>query len=311
MAKVDIIIPAYNAALTIEDTLRSVMEQTALPDCRVIVVDDGSTDATPDVVNAFLLDHYHFAERCSVISLGRNEGCAEAYNIGVNAGHSEWIARCDADDCMMPYSIERLLSLGEKSGADIVAGSMTIEEDGKRKVLAPVIDKGLRSMPLDTVNFSLCNKLIRRTLLLRAPDGRPVSVLPGINCWDDLSMLSRLLAIPGCTTATLGGDPVYLYRRGKNAESLTRSERVYILKQHIMCARALAKWFEANDLDGLNREFIERLKFLSKVKLLQGSGAISRIGQWRKIFPETSRYIMSMKPDLNLPMRAIFRLLSL
>lgn len=311
MPGVDIIIPVFNAAATVADCLMSVMNQTALHLCRVVIVDDGSTDSTPDVIQDFLIEHPHFAERCKVITFGENKGASAAYNAGLSAGTSEWIARCDADDCLMPDAIERLLDLGEKSGADIVAGVMEEIDGNRRRILSPVVSRGLNKTPIDTVNFSLCNKLIRRTLLLRAPDGSPLSILPGINCWDDLSLTSRLLAVPGCRVADLDGSPVYLYRRYGKKEGLSRMAREYLLDQHIKCAVGLTEWFESNGLAAIYRPFISRLKFMAKIKLLQGRGAIGRIGEWRRTFPETAGSIMEMTPDLSLPLRAAFRILSL
>lgn len=310
MAKVDIIIPVYNAESTIADCLRSVMNQTIAIDCRTIVVDDGSTDSTPDLIQEFLMSYPQFAERCEIITFCRNRGAAEAYNAGLSAGRSEWIARCDADDILVPDAVERLLILGEKNGADIVAGSIEEWDGSRKRTLHPTISKGLNKTPIDTVNFSLCNKLVRRTLLLRAPDGKPLSDLPGINCWEDLSLTARLLALPGCRVETLGGEPIYCYRRTGKSAGLSRRSREYLLEQHLRCALELTEWFEANGLSAIYSPFIDRLKFKAKIKILQGKGAFGRIKEWREIFPETSASIMKMSPDMSLPLRVAFSLLA-
>ena len=144
-----------------------------------------------------------------------------------------------------------------------------------------------------------------------APDGKPLSVLPGINCWDDVSFVARLMAIPGCHVEELSGKAVYRYNRHSGQTSLSRTSRQYQLDQHIQCALQLTEWFQANRLSAIYEPFILRLKFLAKVKLLRGQGAVGRIGEWRKTFPETSAYIMGMSPDMSLPLRMAFRLISL
>jgi len=85
--RVSVVIPVFNGARTLADCLRGVAAQT-LPaaDFEVIVVDDGSTDATAAVASGFgtLLRQAH-------------RGAASARNTGVRAAHGEWVAFTDAD----------------------------------------------------------------------------------------------------------------------------------------------------------------------------------------------------------------------
>ena len=311
MESVDIIMPVYNGEATIGAAIESVAAQTVAHRCRLIIVDDASTDSTLDVVQRYMIAMPALAERCKVVALGTNRGAAEAYNAGLKSGNSHWIARCDADDEMMPDAIERMLAKADKTGADIIVGA-TLKVDGERHTtLRPDISGGLNSMPIDTVNFSLCNKLVKRTLLVQAPDGKTLSVLQGINCWDDLSLVARLAALPGCRMVELEGEPVYRYNRHSGQTTLSRTDRQYQLEQHMECALRLTRWFDNNGLSAIYEPFLIRLKFLSKVKLLRGQGAYSRIAEWRTTFPETSAYIMKMSPDMSLPLRIVFRLLSL
>lgn len=311
MESVDIIMPVYNGEATIGAAIESVAAQTVAHLCRLIIVDDASTDSTLDVVQRYMIAMPALAERCKVVALGTNRGAAEAYNAGLKSGNSHWIARCDADDEMMPDAIERMLELANKKGADIVVGPVEQVNGKKSIVLRPSLTGGLNSMPLDTVNFGLCNKLIKRTLCMMAPDGKPLSVLPGINCWDDVSFVARLMALPGCRVEELSGKSVYRYNRHAGQTSLSRASRQYQLEQHLQCALQLTEWFQANELSAIYEPFLLRLKFLSKVKLLRGQGAASRIAEWRDTFRETSAYIMKMSPDMSLPLRIVFRLLSL
>ena len=99
---VSIIIPAYNAATTIADTLNSVLVQTC-PDWEAIVIDDGSTDATSKVAQDFI-------ERDPRIRLIRqqNGGEGAARNTGISKARYEWLLFLDADDWISPAYLERM-----------------------------------------------------------------------------------------------------------------------------------------------------------------------------------------------------------
>lgn len=89
--RISVIIPAYNAAATIEATIRSVLEQSA-PPYEVIVVNDASTDET----ERLLLEL--FRDRITYISLSHNGGPAHARNAGLAVATGSHIAFQDADD---------------------------------------------------------------------------------------------------------------------------------------------------------------------------------------------------------------------
>lgn len=92
------VIPAYNAEAFIGEALESILTQSVPPD-RVIVVDDGSTDGTADVVRAF----------GGAVEYVRqdNTGPGGATTRGFAMVTSPWIATVDADDLWLPNKIER------------------------------------------------------------------------------------------------------------------------------------------------------------------------------------------------------------
>lgn len=92
MEKVSVIIPTYNRANLIERSIRSVLTQN-YQELEVIVVDDGSVDATEDVVRAIR------DERIIYDKQTHNQGVAAARNKGVKLASGEWIAFHDSDDC--------------------------------------------------------------------------------------------------------------------------------------------------------------------------------------------------------------------
>ena len=101
MARVSVIIPAYNAESYIDDAVESALRQTHA-DTEVIVVDDGSTDGTGDRLRAY-------GNRI-VVHRQTNAGCAASRNSGARLATGEWLAFLDADDNWLPEKLERQLA---------------------------------------------------------------------------------------------------------------------------------------------------------------------------------------------------------
>lgn len=102
--QVSVIVPAYNAEGTLGATLRSLRSQTQ-GDIEVLVVDDGSTDATADVIDA----HAAVDPRVRRLDLGGNRGRSAARNAAIDLAVGEWVAFVDADDLWPADRLERLL----------------------------------------------------------------------------------------------------------------------------------------------------------------------------------------------------------
>jgi glycosyltransferase involved in cell wall biosynthesis len=100
---VSVVIPAFNAGATIDETLRSVRSQSHRQ-LEIIVVDDGSTDGTVVIVTR----HAAQDSRITIITQ-RNAGVAAARNAGWQAARADFIAFIDADDLWTPCKIARQL----------------------------------------------------------------------------------------------------------------------------------------------------------------------------------------------------------
>jgi hypothetical protein len=121
--KISIVIPAFNCAEWLGAAMRSCLEQTLKP-LEVIVVDDGSTDATPDLCKKF-----GGAVRYQRVE---NGGVSRARNIGGRMAQGGWLVFLDADDVLLPHAIRALLDCAVKGEAGVAYG-MVIEraEAGK------------------------------------------------------------------------------------------------------------------------------------------------------------------------------------
>jgi hypothetical protein len=101
---ISVVVPAYEAAATLGSTLASILDQTHTS-LEVLVVDDGSTDATPAII-----DRAAAADtRVVPVSYGGNRGRSHARNEGMRRATGEWVAMVDADDLLARDRFERFI----------------------------------------------------------------------------------------------------------------------------------------------------------------------------------------------------------
>lgn len=107
--KVSIIMPSYNTAVYIKDTIQSVLNQT-YKNWELIIVDDCSTDNTDEVV-----DEIH-DDRIKYLKNEKNSGAAVCRNRALREAKGQWIAFLDSDDLWMTEKLEKQIQFMEKNG---------------------------------------------------------------------------------------------------------------------------------------------------------------------------------------------------
>lgn len=107
-ATVSILLPVFNAASTIEAAVHSCLSQS-FTDFELIVIDDGSTDETPAILEQLAAND----PRMQILSLP-HAGVANAFNEGIKIAKGKFIARMDADDEMFPERIEKQIAFLER-----------------------------------------------------------------------------------------------------------------------------------------------------------------------------------------------------
>ncbi|MCH5190000.1 MAG: glycosyltransferase family 2 protein [Oscillospiraceae bacterium] len=107
---VSIIMPSYNTAQYISDSIDSVLAQT-YENWELIIVDDCSTDNTDEVISKYLSDG-----RIKYFKNGTNSGAAVSRNTALREANGRWIAFLDSDDLWHPEKLEKQLAFMEENG---------------------------------------------------------------------------------------------------------------------------------------------------------------------------------------------------
>jgi succinoglycan biosynthesis protein ExoO len=139
---VSVILPTYNAAPHVDHTLTSVLAQT-WPELEVVVADDASRDATPDLIERWARRD----ARVRLVRLTENGGPAKARNAAIDASRGAWLALLDADDAYQPERIERLLEVAASHDADLVADNLRLVDGLSGRALGTALHQGPQGGP--------------------------------------------------------------------------------------------------------------------------------------------------------------------
>lgn len=182
---VSIIIPTYNSAEYIAETIDSALKQTYEPK-EVIVVDDGSTDNTRDIIKSYVRRVKYIRKE--------NGGPASARNLGIKESNGEFIALLDSDDIWLPEKLEFQIKLIEDDDRIGLVGcnSCWISKDG---VILDNIRKGeyrnyterrdfLRRLMFSNVVSSGSNACLRRECFEKVGLFDEDVNLKGVEDWD-------------------------------------------------------------------------------------------------------------------------------
>lgn len=118
--RLSIVVPVYNVELYLDECLESIAAQT-FDDFEVVLVDDGSTDGSAALAQAFADRDDRFR-----LVLQKNAGLGAARNVGARhiSPGSEYLAFVDSDDTMPPYAYQRMIDALDETGSDFAAGNV-------------------------------------------------------------------------------------------------------------------------------------------------------------------------------------------
>ncbi len=213
--QVSVVIPAFNAAATIEAAVRSALAQT-LRDLEVIVVDDGSRDDTAARVAALVAAD----PRVTLLRHPKTRGVSAGRNTALAAARGEWVAVLDADDLFLPHRLATMLATAQARGLDVVIDNLLRVDARTGAALGKAFpsewmtpDAPMRlSFVMEhdfpgrhATGFGYCKPVFRTTLLRDRVGG----YAPGVHCGEDVLALQTAL-FEGARVGTID-DALYVY----------------------------------------------------------------------------------------------------
>jgi teichuronic acid biosynthesis glycosyltransferase TuaG len=227
---VSIIIPAYNASEYIQETISSVLNQS-FQDFEVIVIDDGSTDGTVEIVEKF-------HDRIQLIRRS-NGGAAKARNAGIEAARGEWLAFIDSDDIWLPEKLDRQLERASSEIHMIYTDRINIGAlDGLPKIqslIQPLYEGDIFVELLLKGNFITTSSVLLRTETCRGSGGFLEADSFTAEDWDLWLRISALHKVCVCK------EPLVQYRlhaKGVSRDPLRMNRaRILVTRRAMDCDR--------------------------------------------------------------------------
>ncbi len=128
---VSVLLPCYNHARFVQETLEGVAAQT-FRDFELIIVDDGSTDASRVTIASWMREHLEMRTRLVVHD--RNQGVCAAFNSALWQAHGKYVAELSADDVWLPHFLEAFVREMEQQPQDVAllyGDAQTMTEEGE------------------------------------------------------------------------------------------------------------------------------------------------------------------------------------
>lgn len=215
MVKVSVIVPVYNVEKYLEKCLNSLVNQT-LNEIEIIVVDDGSTDSSAEIIEKFKNKHPEIIKHLKK----PNGGLSDARNFGLEHATGDYIGFVDADDEVNPEMFEDLYALSQDHSAQMVLCNLVkVDENGNELQKLPQIPNLPEKVILDEdfsafsdLSYFACNKLFKKELFKNKRFKKDVH-------FEDIELIPQLLL----ECEIIAHSPKYHYRYLERSDSISRT----------------------------------------------------------------------------------------
>ena len=217
MPRLSVVVPAYQVADWLAESLASVLDQS-FRDLEVVVVDDGSTDGTGD-----LADRIAAGDARVRVLHQANAGLSAARNVGVEHATGELLAFADSDDLVLPGAYQRMVASLDASGSDLVIGAVQ-RLHGTETFMTPLMranhEQPLTGVRIDEAPLLLAdvfawNKVFRRSFW----DAHDLMFPGGRMRYEDQPAMTTALVLARIDSLV---EPVYQWRVRDDGSSISQ-----------------------------------------------------------------------------------------
>lgn len=213
---VSVIVPCYNAQQFLPQCLESLKSQAA-PLIEMIFIDDGSTDETPALLDAFAQDE----SRAKVLHV-KNGGVSAARNRGIELALGRYIAFADADDAYEPGALSALYDLAKSSDAQIVSADHTVlcTDTQQREEITARVGKSSGEIVREIIHLHRIYNNIWNKLYDRALFDKGIRLNPHVRIGEDALLNLQLYSRAARTTHLPKSTYVYRVHGGSAMASI-------------------------------------------------------------------------------------------
>ncbi|OKP86413.1 hypothetical protein A3844_14020 [Paenibacillus helianthi] len=218
MTKISVLMPVFNMAPYIEESICSILTQT-YTDFELLIMDDGSTDGTLDIIRKF------DDRRIKLITHSRNVGLIETLNQGIDLCTGEYIARMDGDDIALPHRFERQMNYMDIHQDCGVCGSQVYLLGLDAITTKPLHHEEIRCWQLFQCTIVHPTVMIRKSVL----EDHGIKYLNYVHAedyeiWNRLSAVTQVVNLP---------EVLLMYRQHSNQISNTHQQVQVIQSERI------------------------------------------------------------------------------
>lgn len=257
---ISVVMPAYNAGPYIGEVIATILGQT-FDDFELIIIDDGSSDNTPDVIKKYAsIDSrikYHHQKNQGSEKLG------STINKAISFARADWIARADADDPWYLDKLEKQIAFINSHPGCILLGGVADITNERGVFLYPLLgplddDDNRRSLTLYTT-FAHGSVLFKRSVFKKLGGYRDIHAAEDLDLWQRMSLHGEVYNLP---------EPLFKYRQNSSGISMSNQ-----LHQSKMIENLGIEFFKNHTPKSLTRA--EFKKKLNAINSLRGGDVLS------------------------------------
>ena len=266
--KISVLLAVYNGERYVKDATSSVLLQT-FGDFELIIIDDGSSDGTPKILNSFT------DPRIVIVSNEKNEGLIKSLNKGIKMARGEYLARMDADDISHPQRFEKQINYMEANRGIGVLGTAVNHVDEKNKIISTLIQPQAHESILWKMFFECAiihPTVIARKEVIEMAGGYDVRFphIEDTELWMRVADKTRFSNIP---------DVLHSHRLHKKSIGSTKSSVQYE-SGLLLRKRFIASTIGVNMPPNVNKWFSENETILSGDDIAAGMGILLDIYEY-------------------------------